>query len=175
MRLAQVLKNIEDYDDPTTHSLYAEFKSLNKKKYLTRKELLKILKWKSPRPLRHYEKNTEKQVRLITSIAFSQKSDAIKMHILTALYGVNYPAASAILMFRNPKKYPVLDIRVWQQLHKAKLVTGNPRGLNFTLQQCEDYFTAIRKLARSMGMTARQVEKRIFDYNRKTRKGRLYT
>jgi len=174
MRLAQVLKNTEDYDDPSTHALYVEFKSLIKRKYLTRKELLKILKWKSPRPLRHYEKNTEKQVRLITTIAFSQKSDTIKMHILTALYGVNYPAASAILMFRNPKKYPVLDIRVWQQLHRAGYVKGNPRGQNFTLQQCDDYFSAIRKLARSTGMTARQVEKRLFDYDRKTRKGKLY-
>lgn len=174
MKLNGVISNTPDYDDPATHALYSAYKTQKKKKYLTRKELLKILKWKSPRPLRHYEKNTEKNVRLITSIAFSQKSDALKMHILTALYGVNYPAASAVLMFRNPKKYPVLDIRVWQQLHKAGYVKGNPRGQNFTLQQCEDYFDAIRKLARATGMTARQVEKRLFDYDRKTRKGRLY-
>ena len=50
------------------------------------------------------------------------RNELLRMHLLTALNGVNYPAASAILMFYDRKRYPVLDIRVWQQLYKAGLV-----------------------------------------------------
>jgi hypothetical protein len=90
------------------------------------------------------------------------------------LSGVNYPAASAILMFYDKTKYPVLDIRVWQQLHKAKLVTSNSTGQTFTLKQWDNYLLVIRKLAKDLNLTARQVEKRIFDHDRKTRPGKLY-
>lgn len=169
-----LLKSLPDTDDERTYELYKQFRHLKKQGYLTKKELIDILRWKSPRPLKHYESNEEKMVREITKLAFAAKNDVLKLHILTALNGVNYPAASAILMFYDPKKYPVLDIRVWKQLYAAKLVTTNPRGQNFSLKQCSEFLTVIRKLARELNLTARQVEKRLFDYDRSTQRGRLY-
>ena len=172
--LLPLLKSLPATDDERTYELYKQFRHLKKQGYLTKKELLDILRWKSPRPLKQYESNEEKMVREITKLAFAAKNDVLKLHILTALNGVNYPAASAILMFYDPKKYPVLDIRVWRQLYAAKLVNINPRGQNFSLKQCGEFLTVIRKLARELNLTARQVEKRLFDFDRSTQRGRLY-
>lgn len=172
--MQEILKTIPAQEDEKTLALFRKFKTLNKRGYLTKAELVEILKWKSPRPLKHYLANSEKAVKETTSLAFAAKDDTLKIHILTALNGVNLPAASAILMFYNPKKFPVIDIRVWQQLHKARLVKTNPRGQSFKLQEWTTYLTVIRTLANDLKLTARQVEKRLFDLDKNTRKGKLY-
>jgi hypothetical protein len=174
MQLIRLLKEIPDSESDKTKVLLARFSQLRSKGYLTKKELLEILRWKSPRPLRHYELNSEAHIREVTKLAFSTKNDCLRLHILTALRGVNYPSASAILMFYDPKKYPVLDIRVWKQLFRLKLVTSNSRGQNFTIQQCEEYLKIIRGIAKERRLTARQVEKRLFDFDRKTQVRPIY-
>ena len=170
----RLLLTIEDVEDKKTLELFEKFKSLNSRGYLNKQELIEILRWKSPRPLRYYEANSEREVNEITALAFATESEQLKIHILTALIGVNYPSASAILMFYDSTKYAVIDIRVWQQLYKANLVSTNPRGQNFTAKQWITYLTIIRRLAIDLGITTRQVEKRLFDYDRKSRLGNLY-
>lgn len=173
--MREILTTIPDYEDKKTIELFKKFSSIGKQDFLTKEQLLEILKWKSPRPLRHYQANSEQAVKEITALAFATKNDDLKIHILTAMTGVNYPAASAILMFYDKKKFPVLDIRVWQQLHKAKLVNSNARGQNFTLQQWNSYLKVIRGLAKELELTARQVEKRLFDHDKNTRLDKLYS
>lgn len=172
--MKKILLNTPYIEDEKTLILFEEIKGVKNQGYLTRDQLLKILVWKSPRPLRHYKSNDDKLIKEITSIALATQNDILKLHILTALSGVSYPAASAILMFYNPAIYPVLDIRVWTQLYKAQLVKSNPNGQNFTLKECELYFDVIRKLGIELNLTARQVEKRIFDYDIENQKGTLY-
>lgn len=172
--MREILTTIPDNEDIKTIELFKKFNSLSKQECLTKAQLLEILKWKSPRPLIHYLANSEKAVKDITALAFATKDDKMKVHILTALTGVNLPAASAILMFYNPNKYPVIDIRVWQQLYKAKLVDTNPKGQGFKLYEWEIYLNVIRSLANDLKLTARQVEKRLFDHDKNTRKGTLY-
>ena len=141
---------------------------------LSRNTIIKILKWKSPRPLRFYNKNEEVYIKNITQLSFKEKNDKLKIHILTALKGVNYPSASSILMFKNPDFYPVLDIRVWKQLYKNNLVSVNPRGIGFTLDQWDSYVKIIRSLSRKYNTTAREIEKKLFDYDKLTQEGNLY-
>ncbi len=172
--MREILTKIRDNEDKKTIELFKEFKSLTRQGYLKKKQLLKILKWKSPRPLKHYSANSDEDVEEITALAFATKNEKLKIHILTALKGVNLPAASAILMFYNPKEFPVIDIRVWQQLYKAKLVDTNPKGQSFKLQEWITYLTIIRNLANDLKLTARKVEKRIFDLDKNSRKGNLY-
>ncbi len=172
--MKNLISKISDYEDNKTIKLFQEFEYLNRQTYLTRDQLLKILHWKSPRPIRHYKSNTESEVEEITKLAFSTQNDVLKIHILTALKGVNYPSASAILMFYDKSKYPVLDIRVWQQLYKANLVDTNSKGQNFTLKQVDNYLTVIRNLSKELNLTARQVEKRLFDFDKETRPENLY-
>lgn len=141
---------------------------------LSKNTIIKILKWKSPRPLRFYNENEESYIKNITQLSFKEKNDKLKIHILTALKGVNYPSASAILMFKNPDFFPVLDIRVWKQLYKNNLVSVNPRGMSFTLDQWDSYVKIIRSLSRKYNTTAREIEKKLFDYDKLTQEGNLY-
>jgi len=173
--IRNLLTTIPNNEDEKTIELFRRFGSLQDQNCLSLRQLLEILKWKSPRPLQYYKANSEEDVNEITTIAFATESDCLKIHTLTALKGVSYPAASAILMFYDKTKYPVLDIRVWQQLYNPKLVDTNPKGQNFTLQQWKEYLKVIRGLAKDLGLTARQVEKRLFDYDRESRQGKLYS
>jgi hypothetical protein len=172
--MKKILNKLDYYEDEVTLKLFNEVKSIRIQGYLTKVQLIKILRWKSPRPLRFYEENNEKFIKETTAMAFSAKNDLLKIHILTALSGVNYPAASAVLMFYDRKRYPVLDIRVWKQLYTANLVDTNSRGQNFTLKQCEVYFNVIRQLATDSKLNARQVEKILFEYDKKNQVGNLY-
>ena len=172
--MIDLLKNIADFEDAKTLKLFEEFKFLNNQDFLSKEQILKILMWKSPRPKHFYNSNSEEKIKEVTSIAFKTDNDSLKIHILTALKGVSYPAASAILMFHNPQEFGVIDIRVWRQLYKAKLVHTNSIGQNFSLNECEIFYQVIRKLATEMNLSARQVEKRIFDYDKETQEGNLY-
>jgi hypothetical protein len=163
-----------DNEDEKTQEIFVYMKEVRKRGYLSKKELIEILRWKSPRPLRHYELNDGKDIKEITRLSFATKNDCLKIHMLTTLTGVNYPSASAILMFYNPKKFPVLDIRVWKQLYHFKVVKDNSRGQNFTLQQCNQYLSLIRTLGQRLHLTARQVEKRLFDYDKQVQKQPIY-
>jgi thermostable 8-oxoguanine DNA glycosylase len=170
----QLILSIPDFEDIKTIALFKEFDLLNKQDFLTKPQLIKILRWKSPRPLNYYLSNSEEEIKEITKLAFSTENDKLKIHILSALKGVNYPSASAVLMFYNPKIYPVLDIRVWRQLYRIGFVDTNPVGQNFTLKECEAFYQVVRELAKKLNLTARQVEKRIFDYDKMNQEGNLY-
>ncbi|MBK9733467.1 MAG: hypothetical protein IPO92_00290 [Saprospiraceae bacterium] len=65
-----------------------------------------------------YNSNIEKDVKEITALAFSTPNDSLKIHILTALNGVDYPAASAILMFYDPRKFPGGTISIFSTILK---------------------------------------------------------
>jgi len=157
-----ILESIEYNEDEKTKALFIMSKKIIENGFLNKDELIKILKWKSPRPLRFYNQNEENDIMHITKLALSQKDDVLNIHILSALKGVNYPSASAILMFYDPDRFPVLDIRVWKQLYKCNLVNENPRGMNFTLDQWRKYLEVIRGLSVQYNLSARQIEKRIF-------------
>lgn len=170
----KIIAKTADFEDSKTLEILNISKIIKKQGHLTKEQIIRILKWKSPRPLRFYEQNSETDIETITKLAFQQNDDKLKIHILTALKGVNYPSASAILMFYEPKNYPVLDIRVWKQLHKNNLVTTNANGQNFTLEQWATYLKIIRSLAKENNLTSRQVEKRLFDFDKLTQIGNLY-
>ena len=96
------------------------------------------------------------------------------MELLTSLDGVSVPTASAILTLVDPKRYGVLDIRVWQLLFAMDSVSTNPRGMGFTFRNWHDYLRRLRYQAREMGVSARTVERTLFEYHRKVQQGKLY-
>ena len=173
MLVNEILK-IDYFEDEKTLNLFQETSSMKNNGFATKEQIIKILKWKSPRPLNYYKSNSEKEIIEITKLAFSVENEQLKFHILTALKGVNFPSASAILMFYDRGNYPVLDIRVWQQLYNFGLVSENPKGQNFSLNQIEIFLKVIRNLSNNLSLDARNIEKRIFDFDKKIREGKLY-
>lgn len=170
----KIINETPDFEDKVALHLFKLSKIIIKQGFIDKSQAISILKWKSPRPLRHYIKNSNEDFIQITKLAFEQNSDRLKIHILTSLSGINYPSASALLMFYDKENYPIIDIRVWKQLYSNKLVKENPRGQNFTLNQWGKYIEIIREIATEHKLTARQVEKRLFDYDKATQKGKLY-
>ena len=83
--------------------------------------------------------------------------------------------ASSVLMLLHPKRYGVIDIRVWQLLHKVGTVKKNSRGIGFTFQNWYQFLTIVRHFANKFGVSARQVERTLFKVHEKYQDGRLYS
>jgi len=173
-RIIEKIKRTTDFEDEKTLLLFKSIGNIKEQGFVTKEQGLKILKWKSPRPLRHYVLNSDNDFKEISKIAFDSKNERVRIHMLTALNGVNYPAASAILMFYDPLQYPIIDIRVWKQLYKEGLVDTNARGQGFRLKEWVKYLQVIRELGNKTNLTARQVEKRLFDIDKEEQVGTLY-
>ncbi len=103
-------------EDPKTEQLIRDLRVVRKRGYLEKDELLRICRWKSARALRHCKKNTSDKVRRISAAAFASRSERERLQLLESLHGVGIPMASAILALIDPRRYGVIDIRVWQLL-----------------------------------------------------------
>lgn len=172
--ISRLIKNYPYSEHNVAADLFNEIGNFKSRKFLTRGELIKILKWKSPRPMQRYEMNTELNVRAITKAAFTTNHEGVRIHTLTLLHGVNYPAASAILMFYDRTRYPVLDIRVWKQLHKIGLVKTNEKGKGFKNEEWLEYLKIFREAAKEFGVPVRHLEKSFFDKDQAEQEGNLY-
>lgn len=82
--------------------------------------------------------------------------------------------ASAILTLIDPKRYGVIDIRVWQLLFTIHSVSGNPQGRGFNFNHWYHYLCKLRYYAKTLRVSARIVERTLFEYHKKVQKGRLY-
>jgi len=168
-------KNIIEYANRYT-SQYSEQgrlveeemkKLLQKQRYLTRKELIKIGHWKSPRPGRHYEseENDDLLVKEVTQFSFHTRSGIAQIKSLLILKGVSWPLASVILHFAFPTKYPIMDFRVvwslgWQQ----------PPSYNFRFWVM--YCDRVSSISRKYNLPIRTVEKALWKYSKEHQKRR---
>jgi hypothetical protein len=87
---------------------------------------------------------------------------------------VSVPTASAILTLLDPRRYGVLDIRVWQLLHAIGAVGSRPGGRGFTAAHWAEFLGLLRGQARALGVSARAVEWTLFGYHQSVQLGRLY-
>jgi hypothetical protein len=165
------LKNDEDKE---TRDLINKLKDVIHRGYFTGEEFLKMGTWKSPRPKKWYEANSEKDIKKISKNVFSTDFERRRVELLTKLKGVSIPTASAILMLTNPQIYGVIDIRVWQVLHTYGSVKVNPTGTNFSFNNWYNYLMKIRYFAESFNATVRDIERTIFYYHREKYEGKLY-
>lgn len=157
-----ILKYANEYESNYDSKDEVEIKrSLKRRRYLGRKELLRIGMWKSKRPRRHYEstENDDLTVQEITKFSFRTKSERARIKSLLALKGVSWPVASAILHFAFPEKYPIMDFRViwslgWKQ----------PSHYDFAFWQ--RYCKRIHKLSKKYNLPIRTVDKSLWKYSK---------
>jgi len=84
------------------------------------------------------------------------------------------PMASALLTLLDPKRYGVIDIRVWQLLHKLGTVKKNPGGVGFNFGNWYQFLMIIRYFAKKFGVKARDIERTLFHVHKEYQAGRLY-
>ncbi len=161
-------------EDPKTEQLIRDLRVVRKRGYLERDELLRICRWKSARALRHCKKNTSDKVRRISAAVFASRLERERLQLLDSLHGVGVPMASAILTLTDPRRYGVIDIRVWQLLFNLGSVRKKPKGIGFTFNNWYNYLMKLRHHAKKLGISARTVEWTLFRYHQKIQRGPLY-
>jgi hypothetical protein len=161
-------------EDAKTSDLMRRLRHVKRDKILTKAELAAICKWKSPRAILLIEANDLAKVETITRKAFSSRSEKKRIEYLTQLKGVSLPMASAILTLVDPRRYGVIDIRVWQLLFAISAVKIKPKGLGFTFKNWYHFLCKLRYHAKELGVSVRTVERTLFQYHKKIQDGVLY-
>jgi len=156
-----------------TAALIQRLRSARRRGYLTQAELEAICYWKSARAIHHIRTNSRAQIRSATRRALLTRSERRRLAALMELRGVSVPMASAILMLLDPRRYGVIDIRVWQLLHKLGTVTKKPKGVGFNFNNWYQYLMIIRHFSRKLHVTARDIERTLFVAHKKYQRGRL--
>lgn len=151
---------IEQYDLEKQIFLIGE--KVFKRGWLSKEEFLTFCLWKSRRPKKWYNLNSENEIESLTRKSFSEKDEIKKITFLTELKGVSIPTASAILSIVNPKLYPIIDERCIQSLNKLGIITWETINNKNWL----DYLKIIRNLGTENNRTAREIEKGLFAFNR---------
>lgn len=161
-------------EDDEARTLIRRLRMARRRGYLTRSELEAVCYWKSARAIRHIRSNTPGRIRGATKRALSTRSERRRLEALVALRGVSVPMASAVLALVDPRRYGVIDIRVWQLLHQLGIVTEKPSGVGFGFRNWYQFLMIIRYFSKRFGVKARDIERTLFVVHRKYQTGRLY-
>jgi hypothetical protein len=87
--------------------------------FMKKEEFLAVVQWKSPRPRRWAEDNTDDDIEDASKSAFSTTNGRVRIGVLMTLRGVSYPMASAILHLVW-KDVPLLDVNALAALSVKK-------------------------------------------------------
>lgn len=161
-------------EDSEAAALMQELAHAKEDHKVSRGEFLRMCMWKSPRPKNHYEKNTDSDIQETFTKVFGTKSEQRRITLLTDLYGVEIPTASAILTLTDPDNYGVIDIRVWQLLYALKSVTSKPGGQGFTFKNWFHFLSKLRFFAKEFTVPVRRIERSLFEYQKRLQVGTLY-
>lgn len=159
---------------PATQEVIDELSGSKKRGYLTKPDLIRVCRWKSPRAINHIKRNRADTIKKVTTSAFTARSEQKKLALLTSLNGVSVPMASSILMLTNPARYGVLDIRVWQLLYEMGTVRTHANGMGFEFKQWHAYLMVLRHFARKYQVRARDIERTLFLVHGRYQRGTLY-
>ncbi len=169
-----ITTHLSTSEDEDTQDLIDALAGARSRGYLTRPELVRICRWKSPRAIHQIRRNRAASIERITRQAFTVRSEKTKLELLTGLYGVSVPMASAILTLTNPRRYGVIDIRVWQLLFKMGAVSRNKKGVGFNFEDWHRFLFLLRYYARKCRVRARDIERTLFDAHGLYQEGTLY-
>jgi len=174
-RLGPLIRDhLSTEEEPKATDLTHQMRAARRRGYLTPAELETVCYWKSPRAIGHIRANSPEEVRSATRAALRSRSERRRLEALTGLRGVSIPMASALLMLVDPKRYGVIDIRVWQLLHKLGTVSKNPAGVDFNFRNWYQFLMIIRHFARKFRVKARDIERTLFLVHKEYQAGRLY-
>jgi hypothetical protein len=161
-------------DDDDTRRLTRALRAAGRRGYLTRAELEAVCRWKSPRAIRHVRGNPPARVRAATREALAARDERRRLDALTRLDGVSVPMASAVLTLLRPRRYGVIDIRVWQVLHALGRVEGRADGRGFAFAHWSAFLEALRGVSKRLRVSVRAVERALFAAHRARQSGVLY-
>lgn len=155
-RVADYASRFDDSGDAGIERLVP---AIRRRGYLTRRDLIAICRWKSPRAIRRVESNSPARIRRVTASALAARDEAGRIAPLLELDGVGYPTASVILHFCHRDPAPILDVRaLW-----ALGLQGRPKfGPDLWIASCR----AARALADRAGCSMRTLDRALWQYSK---------
>jgi len=167
--LRLIKKFVEAYEeDQKTIRVMKVGQKIQSRGYATMKELLKLVKWKFPISIRHVNipNNTEGDIRKLTMIVLNEDlSDSQKVRVLTALTGIRERMASAILTLIYPDRYGTFDVNARKALETLGFIK-NEELSDYRLRDYMEYLKIIRKIARKIKCTPRDIDRALYYYGR---------
>ena len=73
MNIIKIIETTPEYEDEKIIELFNIIGDIKSVGYLNKEQAIKILKWKSPRPLNNYLSNSDKSFKEITDLALKLK------------------------------------------------------------------------------------------------------
>jgi hypothetical protein len=171
---ALVRDHLVDRENEKAATLIERIRPARRRGYLTRDEFLDVCAWKSARTIGRARANSAHRIRRTTTAVLATHDERERLDALVALQGVGVPTASAILTMLDPRRYGVIDIRVWQLLHALGAVTGNAAGVHLQSDHWLQFLRVLRDLSAHTGLAARTVERSLFAAHRAHQEGLLY-
>jgi hypothetical protein len=126
--------------------------------HFRRDEFLTAYRWKTHRTLRHAQKYSEEEIADVTGVAFRQRDEKLRICLLRALDGVDWPVASTLLHVGVSADYPIIDFRALWSLGSAM-----PGSVSFAFWWA--YVTCCRELAARAGLSVRALDKALWAYS----------
>ena len=123
-----------------------------------RDEFLATYHWKTHRTLRYAEKHTAAEIEDVTGVAFRQTDEKLRICLLRALDGVDWPVASALLHVGLSPEYPIIDFRaLWS------LGSEMPSSVSFEFWWA--YVGCCRGLAATAQVSVRALDQALWAYS----------
>jgi len=131
--------------------------------FYTREDFLTVCEWKTRgRPRRHYQCNSEEDVRRQTAIALTSADEQTRMMALRNLRGVSWATASVLLHLAHKEPYPILDFRALWSLRCERTC--------HSLAFWRDYVQACRILAAECGVSMRDLDRALWQYSKENQR-----
>lgn len=138
-------------------------KKFQKNRFVTKRDLQEIIKWKFQGQLKGRQLLNLKRliafnsavIEKISKLTFEVNSDKLCIKLLTVIDGIGPAIASVVLTFYDPDNYGVLDFHAWNGIFKNSKKT-------FTEKDCLKYFNKLREISNKLGLPCRDIEKALF-------------
>ena len=142
--------------------------SFNKKGFMSKEDLIKIMKWKfqgrlkgrQKRMLNLLEDCEPSFIEKMSRESFQSKDDLIRITLLSNLPAVKNSLSSVILSFYDPISYGILDIHSWRELFGKE-----PKDIFSNKERVITFFKELRNLSQKTGLSCRDIEKALFKKN----------
>ena len=139
-----------------------------KRRYITKADLVKIIKWKfqerligrQKRVLKLLEGIDDRFIRSLSRLAFETEDDETRIRLFCTIKGIGPAITSVILAFYDPDNYGVFDIHAWRELFGEE-----PKGLFSNINHLIHFFEKLREISRKVNLPCRDVEKALFKKN----------
>jgi hypothetical protein len=126
--------------------------------HCSRENLSHIFQWKTKgRGISRLTRNTDHEIQDALHLAVSAETERAAISVLTGLFGVDVPVASAVLTAINPERYTVIDYRALEALGQK---TSN-RSVDYYLA----YLAACRHLAAKHRVTLRNLDRALWQWS----------